>query len=825
MKFHLFVLWVMFLVSTGSEASKPRLSRDGKTCEEILSGIEFRNNKASLANNTFVPLSVLISSNKCKMVAKNWREGPYHSKTLPTPGLLEMFRTADEASADVILKLGLKGIESPVYDKRSPLEGAAATLEMMERVQAPQYIRNGVLFREGVFTVVPLLILLEAASKKTNGKNIYVPLVAKGHQDLSQNDIYTAVFTAWALEPWIGRTPDHAYIHLVPMAVKRKAKGQQQEPESTFAINPKQYFPIIREVYEDFMATVSDPKRLEGVEPRRCTECNRCPWAAYCRNIMKQSHDLSMMPLPPTAAQVEVFANHGFGDMTKLARLDINSPAFIDLSLRSGLSSSRLRYMVAHAKSTVSGKPLVTRSFADPFKDKLVAAHIDFEDLMDPKIRSGVYLFGVETQNLKSEISEAIKKEFFFAKELTQVGVDDAWASFLRFLKKDQDFSRDDWVVTMYSKHEVVKFEQQFDIVRAPASEFSAAERRSEFYSEFGDPKKPIGRLIRRKEFFEQYPDLHPSDIFNVIDRSIDLLEYTRHALAFPTYSNSIKQILKYVRTEREPIEYPEGANGLESMAQAREGFTRQEEAFFEWARAYNEIDIDVNRLVADFVRANADLPMAKQLRWTSSMEELRKDLDKSVLKKNALVQLLKRKSLFEKATKRSLRTWKDSEFAELMEILDRSEYLASRTEISDLPKIDPRLKSAKLQKLRFEFTAGRQSKLYNFLLKANPKLGEELKNGDAHRAFVDLLQFPAHLLSPTHLKQMIVLTEMQRDYAKLKIAYAKNPIDRLEPPEGFMESLDLSGSLADLAAELEVSKAELKFMWHGLYLVNAFGK
>lgn len=804
-----------FLFVTQATASKPWLSRDGQTCEEILSGLSHTPERASLANNTFVPLSVLLASNKCKMVAKNWREGPYHSKTLPTPGLLEMFRTADEASANVIEQLGLKGVESPEYNKRSPLEGAAATLSMMEREKSPKYIRNGVLFREGVFTVVPLLM--------KNEDGMYAPLVAKGHQDLNREDIYTAAFTAWALEPWIGQVPEKAYIHLVPMVTKRETSKPELN-ESTFEINPAQYFPIIREVYEDFVSTVSSPEKLEEIYPRRCTQCNRCPWAAHCRSMMKASHDLSMIPLPPTAAQVEVFKAQGYEDLSALSRLDINGKAFVDLALRSGLNSSRLRYMVAHAKAVIGGKPLRTQRYVDPFENKKVAVHIDFEDIMDPEIRSGVYLFGVETQNLGAKESKAMKKKFFFAEELSQASIDSAWASFIHFLQKDRKIEKDDWVITMYSKHEIVKFEQQFDIVKGPASVFSAAQRKSPFYSEIGDSDKPTGRLIRRKDFFDAYPDILPSEIFNVLDRSVDLLEYTRKSLAFPTYSKGIKHILPYVRTRREPLAYPEGANGLESMAWAREAYARNESAYFEMAQDYNEIDIDANRLVSDFVRANSGLPMASQLKWSAKMEKFRSDLDEAVKLKNIVVQLLARKNMIEKAAQKSLVQWKDSKLEEFRTILDRGNYLTERTQISDLPKVDAKIKDARLQKLRFEFIASRQAKLYEFLIKLNPSLKVSEKRDDAQSAFVDLLQMPASQLGPKHLQQMLLLADLQKEFSKLKLRIPENPMDRVSIPDGYMEKLERIRGLEEYAQQLELSSAEIKTLWRGLYLANAFG-
>lgn len=806
------------------EASEPRLSRDKKTCEEILNDSKISQPKAALANNTFVPLSVLISSTKCQMVAKNWREGPYHSKSMPTPGLLEMYRTADEAAADVIKTLGLKGIVAPFYDKRSPLEGAAATLEMMESASPPAYIRNGVLFREGVFTVVPLLALVQPASKKTGGKNIYAPLIAKGHQELTRDDIYTAAFTAWALEPWMGRTPDKAYIHLVPMAKQRKVRGVDVA-EPTYSIDPKAYFPIIREVYEDFLSTVSSPSKLAEIQPRRCTECNRCPWASYCRSIMKDTKDLSMMPYPVSAAQVEVLKNHGLGDMQLLSRLDVNSPKFFEVALRTGITTARLKYAVSHAKAFVLDKPLKTRNYTDPFEGKRIALHIDFEDLMDSNIRSGVYLFGAETQDLSAEVSAATQKRFIFAKDLTQDAIDAAWAEFLNFVKKDLRLDRDDWSITMYSKHEIVKFEQQFNIVKGVPEDFSAAERRSPFYSEYGPPEKPRARMIRERGFFEKYPEISPADIFNIMDRCIDLLDYTRHYWAFPTYSNGIKHILKYVRTAREPISYPEGQNGLESMSWARDGYARKEYAFFAKAQAYNEIDIDVDRLISDFYREALDLPVPKNLIWTAKSESLRDLFDDAVSKKNTVVQLLQRKSLLEKAVGSSILSWDDATVEELLAILDRSDYVAARAEISDLPKIDPRLKNARLQKLRFEFSAGRQHKLYEFLRRLNPDLDNKDAVSAPNRAFVDLLQYPAHLLGPNHLRWIIVLAQLQKEYGKLKLQYPTDPTDRLHVSDEYVAKLKSFNKVLDLADELGVPMAELSVMWQGLYLVNAFGK
>src|SRR5690606_8017925 len=96
-----------------------------------------------------------------------------------------------------------------------------------------------------------------------------------------------------------------------------------------------------------------------------------------------------------------------------------------------------------------------------------------------------------------------------------------------------------------------------------------------------------------------------------------------------------------------------------------------------------------------------------------------------------------------------SIASWKPSQIEELMEVLDRSEYLAQRTQINEAPKTDVRLKDAKLQKLRFEFVAGRQSKLHDFLIRLNPKLQNVDRQKASQSAFVALLQYPAHRLGP----------------------------------------------------------------------------
>jgi len=217
---------------------------------------------------------------------------------------------------------------------------------------------------------------------------------------------------------------------------------------------------------------------------------------------------------------------------------------------------------------------------------------------------------------------------------------------------------------------------------------------------------------------------------------------------------------------------------------------------------------------------------MARQLKWKVSTEEFVKELDKQLSKKNKVASLQDKASLLESAAQVNINRWSDNDLLELSTILDRSAYLVVRTEVMNLKKIDARERASKLQKIRFEFLADRQRNLYNLLIKMNPSLETSDALKPAHQAFVKLLEYPAHLLNPKHLNLIIALRRMERSlkgHETLKGIKKDKVKVKIETPQRVWELYERSRLIKELSESDEISTAELRLLWEGLYLNLVF--
>jgi len=825
------------------EASRPDLERSLDKCQSLLKGFGSRSSEYFSASS-LIPLSQLLGSKYCQQIIKNHIEGEVHNKTYPTQGLAQMFLTAKTAADDLIDNLKIEAVR-PNYQQRDILQGAEETLRMMLE-DKPEFIREGVLVRDGVVMVVPLLYRIRKGNKNTSP--LYMPVIVKGHQELEQFDVLSAAFAAWALGEYLGEIPEQAWVHLKPMVKVRKSSAKKLEPDEMYIVNVRDQLPSVYLIHQQFIETLADQKKLAEIEPRRCTQCNVCPWATHCRALMNQNNDLSMMPYPPKKEMAERLGEIGLGSMDALSKLDVNSANFIEAAVHAGIRPDRLRYWVAHAMAKISNRPILIEEYEFPFKDTRYIAHVDFEDALVRNIASGVYLFGTEIEGRE----KSLQKDFIFADTLDQEGVDEAWATFIRLFKKNRYLKGGNFKLSIYSPHELVKFQQEFDMLTDDPEKFSASERRSIYYSEFEkkmrtldpdqdedsdeSPKvKRKGRLIRNKNFFRRYKDIRPVDVFALMDRSVDLLDFTRWNFAFPTHSNGLKVILPYVSAgSSELIQYPEGWNGLESVAWAKSAYQTGEKSILEMIRSYNEIDIHGNFVVTRFLRQNADKVVPKKIRYSDATLNLLQSIEGAAQTRALLDRVEAKDQLLENILGRAVANLTSDELSDLALILDRGEYLKARKIIDESKKLSKKAIEQELQMLEHNNENTRKFQLMEFFKKARLYQKEDLSEETMDEIAKLFLLHPTNYVLPNHLYQMLALSHMKAVAKRTILIYAKDPVRRLEIPqiwENIFEDVmkDLEREHAEVFGDRDrdikaaFNRNSLKKLWEGLYYERAF--
>lgn len=819
-------------LSTSASASRPELERSLDKCNQLLRGIGSRGTNYFSASS-LIPLSQLLGTKYCQQIIKNHIEGEVHNKGFPTQGLAQMFLTAKTAADELIDALQINAIR-PNYQSRDILQGAEETLRLIFEDQ-PEYIREAVLVRDGVVMVVPLLYRVETSK---NGKPpLYIPVVVKGHQELEKFDILSAAFGAWALGEYLGRIPPKAYVHLKPMAKVRNNRRAKLEPDEMYVVNVKEQLPAVDLIHQEFLKTISDPEKLAEVKPRRCVQCNVCPWAAHCRRLMNANNDLSMMPYPPKEEVAERLGEIGLGTMAELAKLNVNSPLFIEAAVYAGVEPDRLRYWLAHARAKISDRPILIEAYEFPLADAQTIAHIDFEDALERNLVSGVYLFGTEVESK----GKSRHKEFIFAESLDQKGVDEAWAEFIRFLRTHKTLKNKDFLISIYSPHEIVKFQQEFDMLIDDPDQFTPAQKRSAFYSEIEEKVRPIdpdqgdglneakikrqGRLIRNKDFFKKHKDISPEDVFEIMDRTVDLLEFTRWNFAFPTHSNGLKHILPYVSSAtKDKIQYPDGWNGLESVAWAKSAYQSGEKSILEMIRAYNDIDIHSNFVVTQFLRLHTGKSVAKDLRFTEATEQLLDQMAYAAKARAAIDRLAAKDLLLENILGREILKLQEDELYELTDILDRKDYLEARKRIENSSKLSRKEKDQELQMLEHNNENTRKKRLMDFFNNARAYKKEPLTDETMDAIATLFLFHPTNYILPTHLFQIVAMSEMRKFANRQALTLRRTPQERLEVPENWGRLYDeLLPRLNLKNIDTPVGRQNLRLLWDGLYFEKAF--
>lgn len=799
-----------------AQASKPLSERSAEACEALANAAE-QEKIRHFSPSVLAPLHVVLGSTKCAKVAERWRQGDAYDRRFPTAGLLEMFKTAEIAAQDIIESLEIKNAVQPVYNRNSPYEGAAATLELLEAKKPPAYIRNAVLIRDNVLMVVPLLKRMRVQDKDT-GKPLYAPIITKGHQELHEFDVLSAAFAAWALEKRLGKLPEKAFVYLRPMEKRRTSEVGSEGPE-LFEINPEHYLPKVMLTVDGFKSIARDENRMQEVaaDARRCTHCSRCPWANFCKKQFKAQQDLSMIPFPPTPEQAAKLKAMGYRSLLDLAALDVNSPEFIETALRAEIKTEKLNYYVARALATKLGKPFVYSAFADPIRTGQSILHTDFEDLMNGKLISGVYLFGMK---FEEEGKVESRKAFIFANDLEQAPIDEAWAKFVRAIKGEYALT-DDYSVVIYSKHEQSKIEQEFDMRRRPVSKFTRKEKKSPFYFESGTGKNKVGRLIRRTEFFDKYPDISPQDIFAVMERILDLLPFFRKNIASPGYTNSIKAILPLVQGDDLRLQYAEGQNGLESRDWANRAYATGEEELFEKIRTYNEIDIEATSALLGFLRQYAGETPLKQVDPSPTSQDRFVKVNAVIKFKKVAAELATLSETFEKALGHKLSSIAPEAIQELMTTLNRTEYLARLKNISEDALSDGGDDRSERQATRFDHTQERAIFIRDWFEKQNPEIFADIYS-PATEALVEIMDIPHNLLTPSKLSMVLAFEELAPIYAAAPGILPERIDDSFDVPEEWMALVSHAPSFAD-GPEGQDMRSYLRLTARALYFKQRF--
>jgi len=691
---------------------------------------------------------------------------------------------------------------------------------MMNTEKQPLYIRDAVLVREGVVMVVPLLKRLTAGKKP-----LYMPIMAKGHQDLRDEDKLAAAFAAWALGDILGQIPSQAKIYLKPMIDPRtpgKKNSRKNHHYEEFTINVEDHLPEVEGIHADYIHIMTNPEAMAALKARRTPQLMKNPYAAYTKEQLHSIHDLSMMPYPPKRSQVVRLKVMGYESMEQLATVKINSPQFFEISIMTGIKPERLRKFVAHSLAKMNDSPVILSAYEDPFKGTPSIVHVDFEDLMSRDYRSGVYLFGARVEDPKSRKKDKVVSELFrFAEKLDQSSMEDAWADFIRFFKKDPRLKKGDYLISVYSHHELTKFAQEFDILKQKIEEFSPAQKRSPYYRQV--PGTKFAWYIRNNAFFRKYPDLKPADIFAIMERVVDLYAYVLTQFAFPTYSNGLKHILDYVvRAQDIKLDYPDGWNGLESIEWAVKAYQTGRQELFDQIERYNRIDVDGNLVVVRYIREQAGKVADRRFTWTQGSFELLKDTSRAATTREQVYSLKERHDLLTSILGKALSDLTEAQVNELEKVLDRADYLEERDKLLASEQITSEEKDTLLQRLTHKYKGERKAALLAVFKKISGKKYRSVTE-DQIDSIADLFlihRVDAYTVTTVH--KMILLDRL---LAPAKEAFSKPDRDiyrRLKVPEDWLNQL--KGLRDDeILKDLQLKAGDLRDLWIGLYYYMAF--
>jgi len=759
------------------------LERSAESCEKELLERADSLSSPDAKSRVLMPLSTFFLSTKDPFLALLWRIADTVVKEGASPGLQRLINSASLAVEAILEDMPeARGAVRPSYPTGNLAKGYEATQRLILS-ERPEYIRDAVLIRNGVVTVVPLLKRVVKNSGKTNFP-VYIPIIVRGHQDIESWDIFAASFASWALEPIQGQVSPEALIYNKPMQKVRKQVQKQIAPFSR--VNPRVHIPHLERATQEIVEIFDSYDVAKSLEPERSTYSSRSPYISFIKELLDKRKSLWMVPMPPNSFERGRLAELGYGDTDLLAKLEINSVEFFQAAAETGIDPDRLRRYVARSRAKAEKRKIVVQDYANPLLDargrKKWRLHVDFEDITEPQIRGGIYLIGWAIESPNGKI---VERGHFFADKKDQSHIDDVMADLFRLANNNRRIAGKDFVVTVYSHHEQVKIMQSLDMVEDKPETFSAAQRKSKYYTEvnLGTEEDPDlrGRLIQNTDFFEaQYKDLEPKDVFVFLDRMVDLLPFLRNNIFTHEYTNSLKKIVTMFSTDEFHVNYPPGHNGLEVGVWVGDYWETGNPKGRENAIFYVHEDVTGNIIAARAIDDFAGRPVDADFLWDEKVSGSLEQYKNAIGMSRSLVYLRLKEKLLEKIFEKNLVDLDEATHQELLDCVDMSDYLASRKLIRDDNTLTDLEKARILQQKKVEFEDVRASKLIALFEKANPKLKDRDHSKDLNAAVSEILHVPSVYLRETHIEKMIVLDQV----------YSRTP--EVSPFTEIGQSLDL---------------------------------
>lgn len=751
----------------------------------------------NLSNSPFIPLSTFLESEKNKYVVRSWAL-KRNAKSIG-PGISVMYRTANDAAQKVLasLRLSHKNVYKAPKPSGNIIKDFAHTIEVM-RTRKYKYIQNALVLlpSKGVYTILPL-----AQYDKVN--DTYIPIVIKGHQDLKKSDIITAAITAYAVGPFMGGIPETAKVSLRPVVAKRRSTNINESEHKVFVKNE---YVRIEEIYQNFIAEhKAFQERLVLESNKFFTENPLASDEEFVKKTLEplltpQKNELSQIPYGAKKHEAAALAKYGYTNKQQLSKLDINSNDFLELSMMTNISPSRLKHLHNKSLAFVKDEILITKPYKDPGSDLDYVVHFDIEANYDPDVRSGAYSFGVQIQSQKT-IGEPVKDyvpgdknpDQFFIHDFPNYGqesVDLIWSKLFKLFRTDKRLKNKRYLINEHSPFEDVKINQEFDIRRDLPENFSKADRESTIlikgveyplYFERNIEKvvikdyihlpetKVIGYHIRRTEFFEKFPGDTPYDVMNYKDKLYDTLDFFRHNTSVPTRTNGLKSLLHYVQKHLPPnvkrFEYANGDNGLNCIAWYNNAIKKQCWETFNRTLIYLGIDIDGARMLWNFVRSSAKKPILPEVQWTLATKEKLAGSSNILKRKKFLASTVTKATVLNEILGKPLSSLTDGELSTLAEILDRSSYLGNRKSLLNDKRMSKERIRAILNHKRHGFETKRKKLFIEFVSNINPEINTELMSDKTQDALYYLTT-----MSSNQTSQHIINRALAYDQIRLEV-------------------------------------------------------
>ncbi|MBP7843802.1 MAG: hypothetical protein KA116_03235 [Proteobacteria bacterium] len=806
-------------------ASKPDYEASAEDCQSYLEEQADRAISTVGGAREFMPLKNFYLGQKDPFLWVTWWVADKVAGVDFSPGMFRLVDTAAMAAEEIFKEIPkAKDAARPPYNAGDIESGYKETMKLILEGKS-EYIRNAVLIKKNIVTVVPLLKRISKKDSQT-GLPYYVPIVIKGHQALEDWDVFSASFAAWALEAIQKKLPEEAYVYVKPMAKIRQRAQSRLEP--FYRISPKTYLARMRAAQGHFDGLIQSFEDIQELEPRRNTASSESRYISYMREIMKRNKSFWMIPFPPSIEEQGALKAAGYRDTDALADLKINSTDFFSLSAKTGIVPTRLRRYVARALSKKEDRVILLDSFENPFSVKnkrRTLFHNDFEDITELGIRGGVFLVGIQVEDSNGKV---VTKAHHFADKKDQYSFDEVIANLLRTLKSNRHL-RKDFAITVYSHHEATKIEQVFDIVEDAPEKFKADERKSVYYSEYQSNGKTYGRLIRQTDFFKHFPDLEPSDVFTYLDRILDLLPYFRNYIVTPSHTNSLKYLSPIFSNKKINLVYPKGHNGLEVQAWVSRYWSTGNPEGKNNAIYYVQEDVDGNRLMTQTIESFANKRPDKRLQWTKKSLELLPVLEAAVKSSRRIVELHEIYTLLNRVLGKDILKLKAKQIDNLKILIDIQNYLAQRKEIRDDAYYNDSEKKSLLQQMKVLFDDSRAENLINFFENINPALLSE-KNNDAQEALGEFLSLPSNYIWPSHIDMMLFAEKVKK--ITPKVVAKKDALDNLDIPGSWVEFYKDLKSASDETSTIKYKGVELPYvesprleeLIKGLYYSKLFG-